>query len=156
MTAAAAEGTTTGYRAPGGFTRRVFNPAVSWLTARGVSVWGSRVLEVRGRTSGAWRWNPVNPIEVDGRTYLVAPRGETQWVRNLRQAGGGRLRVGRRRTSFTAVEVGAADKPAVLRPYLRRWRWEVWQLFEGVGPDATDAELLAIADRHPVFTLTLG
>lgn len=152
---AAAAGTTTGYRAPGGFTRRVFNPTVSWLTARGVSVWGSRVLEVRGRTSGAWRSTPVNPIEVDGRSYLVAPRGEAQWVRNLRSAGEGRLRVGRRTSTFTAVELGAEDKLAVLRPYLRRWKWEVGQLFDGVGPDSTDAELLAIADRHPVFAITV-
>ena len=146
----------THYRAPGRFTRGVFNPVITWLTAHGLSVWGSRVLEVRGRSTGVWRENPVNPIEVDGRTYLVAPRGDTQWVRNVREAGGGRLRVGRRSTSFTAVEVGAADKPAVLRPYLRRWRWEVGQFFDGVGPDASDAALLAIAGRHPVFALTLG
>ena len=141
------------YRAPGRFTRRVFNPLVAGLTRRGVSLWGSRVLEVRGRRSGTWRSNPVNVLEIDGRAYLVAPRGETQWVRNLRTAGEGRLRVGRRTTAFTASELAAVDKPAVLRPYLRRWRWEVGQLFDGVGPDATDAALLAIADRHPVFAI---
>ena len=143
------------YRAPGGFTRRVFNPLVAWLTRRGVSVWGSSVLEVRGRRSGAWRANPVNVLEIDGRSYLVAPRGETQWVRNLRTAGEGRLRVGRRVTAFTASELAAVDKPAVLRPYLRRWRWEVGQFFDGVGPEATEAELLAIADRHPAFAITI-
>jgi deazaflavin-dependent oxidoreductase (nitroreductase family) len=143
------------YRAPGGFTRRVFNPTVSWLTERGVSVWGSRVLEVPGRSSGQWRSNPVNPIEVDGRTYLVAPRGETQWVRNLRAAGEGRLRVGNRVSAFTAVELDDADKLAVLRPYLRRWKWEVGQLFDGVGPDSSDAELLEVAPRHPVFAVTV-
>ena len=142
------------YRAPGRFTRRVFNPLVAWLTRRGVSVWGSRVLEVRGRRSGEWRANPVNVLQVDGRTYLVAPRGETQWVRNLRTAGEGRLRVGRRTTSFTASELAVDDRPAVLRPYLRRWRWEVGQFFDGVGPESTEAELLAIADRHPVFAIT--
>ena len=143
------------YRAPGRFTRRVFNPLVAWLTRRGVSVWGSRVLEVRGRRSGEWRANPVNVLEIDGRSFLVAPRGETQWVRNLRIAGEGRLRVGRRATAFTASELATVDKPAVLRPYLRRWRWEVGQFFDGVGPEASDAELLAIADRHPVFAITI-
>ena len=95
----------------------------------------------------------VDPAEVDGCTYLVAPRGETQWVRNLRAAGGGRLRVGRRVSAFTAVELDDADKLAVLRPYLRRWKWEVGQLFDGVGPDSSDAELLAVAPRHPVFAV---
>lgn len=143
-----------GYRAPGRFTRRVFNPLVAWLTRSGVSVWGSRVLEVRGRRSGAWRATPVNVLQIDDRSYLVAPRGETQWVRNLRAAGEGRLRVGRRTVAFTASELAAADKPAILRPYLRRWRCEVGQFFDDVGPDATDAELLAIAERHPVFAIT--
>ena len=151
----AARGAAPAYRAPGGFTRRVVNPTITWLTERGVGVWGSRVLEVRGRSSGAWRSNPVNPIEVEGRTYLVAPRGETQWVRNLRSAGGGRLRLGRRTEAFTAVELDPVDRPAVLRPYLRRWKWEVGPLFDGVDADAPDADLLAAAERHPVFALTL-
>lgn len=119
-----------------------------------MSVWGSRVLDVRGRSTGEWRSNPVNPIEVDGSTYLVAPRGETQWVRNLRAAGEGRLRVGGSASAFTAVELGDSDKLAVLRPYLRRWEWEVGHFFDGVGPDSSDAELLAVAPRHPVFAVT--
>ncbi|GAB3673174.1 nitroreductase/quinone reductase family protein [Angustibacter aerolatus] len=131
-----------------------FNRAVGWLTAHGVSVYGSRVLAVRGRTSGEWRTNPVNPLTVDGHRYLVAPRGHTQWVRNLRVAGTGELRVGRRVETFTAVELADADKPDLLRAYLRRWRWEVGQFFDGVGPSASDAELLAIAPGYPVFAVT--
>jgi deazaflavin-dependent oxidoreductase (nitroreductase family) len=142
------------YRAPDAFTRRFVNPLVAWLTRRGVSVWGSRVLEVRGRSSGQWRATPVNLLEVDGSTFLVSPRGQTQWVRNLRAAGGGRLRLGRRTSPFTAVEVRGADAARVLRPYLRRWGWEVGRFFDGVGADASDEELLAVADRHPVFALT--
>jgi deazaflavin-dependent oxidoreductase (nitroreductase family) len=142
------------YLAPGRFTTSVFNPTIAWLTRRGVSVMGSRVLQVRGRTSGEWRSTPVNLLAVDGVEYLVAPRGVTQWVRNLRVAGSGRLRVGRRVTEFDAVELADVDKPAVLRAYLAKWRWEVGAFFDGVGPDATDEQLLAAAADHPVFRIS--
>jgi deazaflavin-dependent oxidoreductase (nitroreductase family) len=142
------------YLAPGRFTTTVFNPAVAWLTRRGVSVMGSRVLEVRGRTSGEWRSTPVNLLTVDGVDYLVAPRGVTQWVRNLRVAGSGRLRVGRRVAEVDAVELADGDKPTILRRYLERWKWEVGAFFDGVGPDATDEQLLAIAATHPVFRVS--
>ena len=142
------------YVAPDLLTRRLFNPLVAWLTRRGISVWGSRVLEVQGRRSGTWRTTPVNLLEVDGATFLVSPRGETQWARNLRAAGGGRLRLGRRTTSFTAVELTGPERARVLRPYLRRWGWEVGRFFDGVGADASEDELLAVADRHPVFAVT--
>ena len=143
------------YAAPGWFTRRVFNRAVAWLTRRGLSVWGSRVLEVRGRRSGEWRSTPVNLLDTADGTYLVAPRGETQWVKNLRVAGDGRLRLGRRTTAFKAEELAPADAVPVLRRYLQRWQWEVGQFFDGVGPDASDDELAHIAPRHPVFHVTL-
>lgn len=143
------------YAAPGWFTRLVFNRAVAWLTRRGLSVWGSRVLEVRGRRSGEWRSTPVNLLETDHGTYLVAPRGETQWVKNLRVAGDGRLRLGRRTTAFTAGELAPTEAVPVLRRYLQRWQWEVGQFFDGVGPDASDDELAHIAPRHPVFHVTL-
>lgn len=141
------------YVAVDAFTAKIFNPVVAWLTRRGLSVWGSRVLEVRGRTTGEWRTTPVNLLTVDGVDYLVAPRGVTQWVRNLRAAGAGRLRVGRRVETFGARELDDGDKPAVLRPYLQRWKWEVGQFFDGVGPDASDDELLAIARGYPVFEI---
>ena len=139
------------YAAPGGFTTKVFNPVVAWLTRHGVSLMGSRVLEVRGRSSGEWRSTPVNLLTVDDRSYLVAPRGTTQWVRNLRVAGEGRLRVGHRVTEFGAEEIADEQKPAILRRYLQRWKWEVGAFFDGVGPDASDDELLAIAAGYPVF-----
>ena len=142
------------YLAPHPAVMRVMNPLVTWLVRRGISVWGSRVLAVRGRTSGEVRTTPVNVLELDGERYLVSPRGQTQWVRNLRVAGGGELLLGRRREAFTAVELADAEKPAVLRPYLRRWAFEVGAFFEGVGAGASDAELLAAAPRHPVFRLS--
>jgi deazaflavin-dependent oxidoreductase (nitroreductase family) len=144
---------TTGdrYVEPGWFTRHVFNGLVAAATRVGLSVWGSRVLEVRGRTSGEWRSTPVNLLTVDGRRYLVAPRGVTQWVRNLRVAGDGRLRLGRRVEAFRATEVDDADKVEILRAYLRRWKAEVGVFFGGVSATSTDDEIGAIAPNHPVF-----
>ncbi|GAA1292727.1 nitroreductase family deazaflavin-dependent oxidoreductase [Pseudonocardia aurantiaca] len=132
----------------------VFNEVVAWLTRRGLSVWGSRVLAVRGRKSGQWRTTPVNLLTHDGERYLVAPRGHTQWVRNLRAAGGtGELRVGRRVEAFAADEIADDAKPAVLRAYLKRWKFEVGVFFDGVDASASDATLLAIAPGYPVFRL---
>lgn len=141
------------YLAPGWVTARVMNPLVAAATRWGVPLAGSRVLAVRGRASGQWRTTPVNPLVLGGRRYLVAPRGHTQWVRNLRAAGGGELRAGRRAEAFTAVELPDAEKLPVLREYLRRWAWEVGAFFDGVGADASDAELLAAAPGHPVFVI---
>ena len=141
----------TYYAKPDRFNRMILNPSVAFLTRLGISVWGSRVLRVRGRKSGAWRSHPVNLLTYQGRRYLVAPRGQTQWVRNIRVAGGGELRVGTRSEAFTAVEVSDEDKLSILREYLRRWKFEVGQFFGGVSADSSDAELRRIAPDHPVF-----
>jgi deazaflavin-dependent oxidoreductase (nitroreductase family) len=141
------------YRRPDWFTHNVFNPAVATLTRVGISVAGSRVLEVPGRKTGVPRRTPVNLLELDGGRYLVAPRGNTQWARNLRASGSGRLLVGRRSEAFAATELTDEEKVPVLRAYLRRWKWEVGMFFEGVGPDSPDRELRAIAPRHPVFRI---
>ncbi|HUC56585.1 MAG TPA: nitroreductase/quinone reductase family protein [Streptosporangiaceae bacterium] len=131
----------------------MFNSAVAALTRRGVSVWGSRVLYVRGRKSGEWRSNPVNVLTYEGRRYLVAPRGQTQWVRNLRAAAGGELRVGKRVDRFSATELGDEQKPAILRAYLKRWKMEVGVFFDGVNANAPDEKLLEIAPGYPVFLI---
>jgi len=141
------------YARPGWFTRHVFNPIVALLTRAGVSVWGSRELRVRGRTSGEWRTTPVNLLTLQGSQYLVAPRGETQWVRNLRVAGTGELRVGRRTQEFRATEIADADKVPILRAYLKRWKAEVGVFFDGVSASSSDSELLRIAPDHPVFRI---
>jgi deazaflavin-dependent oxidoreductase (nitroreductase family) len=147
---------TTRYVRPDWFTKRVFNPLVAGLTRAGVSVAGSRVLEVPGRKTGEPRRTPVNPLSYEGQTYLVAPRGNTQWVRNLRASGTGRLLVGRRGEPFTSSELPDEEKLPILRSYLKRWKWEVGQFFEGVGGDSSDGELRRIAPNHAVFRVTLG
>jgi deazaflavin-dependent oxidoreductase (nitroreductase family) len=137
-----------------GWLGRLPNATVAGLTRLGISLWGSRVLYVRGRKSGEWRTTPVNVLTHEGQRYLVAPRGQTQWVRNLRAAGGGELRLGRRVERFSATELADEAKPALLRAYLKRWKFEVGVFFDGIGPDAPEAELRRIAPGYPVFRIT--
>ncbi len=115
---------------------------------------GSRVLETTGRKSGLPRRTPVNLLTFEGSIYLVSPRGEAEWVRNVR-AGDGSLSLilGRRKTNYVATEVEGDERIPVLREYLRRWKFEVGVFFGGVGADSNDGELRAIAERHPVFAL---
>ncbi len=141
------------YQAPGWFTRNVFNRAVALLTRAGISVMGSRELRVRGRKSGEWRTTPVNLLTIGEQRYLVAPRGHTQWVANLRAAGTGELRVGRRVETFRATEVADDDKPDILREYLRKWKWEVGVFFGGVDANSPAEKLRRIAPDHPVFAI---
>lgn len=131
----------------------IMNRIANWIPRLGLSVAGSRLLAVRGRKSGEWRTTMVNLLTVDGGRYLVAPRGHTQWVRNLRVAGTGELRLGRKSETFTATEVPDADKLPLLRAYLDRWGWEVGRFFEGITKNSTDDELIAIAPGFPVFAL---
>jgi hypothetical protein len=143
------------YKRPDWFTRTVLNRLLGGLTRLGVSVMGSRVLEHRGRTTGRLHHTPVNLLTIEGTQYLVAPRGETQWVRNVRHAGGHLVLIlGRRRQLCTATEVPVADSVPILRAYLRRWKFEVGMFFDGVSPDSTDEEWAAVAARHPVFVLS--
>jgi deazaflavin-dependent oxidoreductase (nitroreductase family) len=108
---------------------------------------------VPGRKTGEPRRTPVNLLTLEGQRYLVAPRGHTQWVRNLRASGSGRLLLGRRSERFSAVELPDDEKPPLLREYLKRWKWEVGKFFGGLSPDAPDEELRRIAPDHPVFRI---
>ena len=133
----------------------VFNKIVAALTKTGISLMGSRVLSVKGRKSGEWRSTPVNLMTLDGQPYLVAPRGHVQWVKNLRATPEARLRLGRKTEVFHAVEVADADKPEVLRLYLKKWAWEVGAFFEGdVDKNSSLETLLRVAPGVPVFRIT--
>ena len=145
----------TRYLAPDWFTRRVFNPLVARLTRWGISVKGSRVLEVRGRTSGEIRTTVVNLLTVDGVRYLVAPRGETQWVRNLRADGGARRAA--RRPAPRAVRGHGARRcrqgARCCGPTSQAWAWEVGRFFDGLRADSPAADLAAAAPGFPVFRI---
>ena len=147
-------GPVTHYREPGWFTKNVFNRGVALATRLGISVWGSRVLRVKGRKSGEWRSTPVNLLTTDGTRYLVAPRGETQWVRNLRASGGrGELVLGNKAEPFDAVEVADDDQVDILRAYLKRWKMEVGQFFAGVSATSPEEDVQRIAPDHPIFRI---
>jgi deazaflavin-dependent oxidoreductase (nitroreductase family) len=124
------------YLRPGWFTNRVVNPALMRL---GVVP----TLAVRGRVSGQWRTVPVNVLELDGERYLVAPRGDTEWVRNLRVRGRGELRRRAQVEPFRAAELPDSEKPRIIEAYLARWGHQVTRYFEA---------LPAPAD-HPVFRI---
>jgi deazaflavin-dependent oxidoreductase (nitroreductase family) len=141
----------TRYLRPGWFTTNVFNRLVAGLTRIGMSVLGSRILAVRGRKTGQWRTTPVNLLTHEGARYLVAPRGVTQWVRNVRAGSDVELRIGRRREPVALVELEGDEKIPVLRAYLRRWKMEIGAFFQGVGPDAPDPDLAAIAPGYTAF-----
>ncbi|MEO3937421.1 nitroreductase family deazaflavin-dependent oxidoreductase [Dermatophilaceae bacterium Soc4.6] len=140
------------YVAPTVATLR-FNSLVAWLTRHGLSIMGSRVLTVRGRTTGTPRSTPVNLLTLDEERYLVSPRGHSQWVRNARVAGEVELRVGRRVEQVSLTEVPVPERVAVIREYLRKWGWEVGQFVEGLTARSDDARILEVAPDFPVFRL---
>ena len=132
---------------------RAANAAIRWLAEMGISIAGTRALRVRGRKSGKQRGVVVNLLTVDGVDYVVSPRGDTQWARNVRAAGvvemGPRWRSKRTRVS----ELDDAAKPALLQRYLARWYWQVKGYVAGLTPDSSDDQLRAAAPSIPVFVL---
>jgi deazaflavin-dependent oxidoreductase (nitroreductase family) len=138
---------------PGWFTKNVFNRLVALFARAGLRLRGLEVLEVRGRKSGQPRRTPVNLLDYEGERYLVAPRGDTQWARNLRVSGEGRLLSRGRAKRFTAVEVSDEQKPPILRAYLEHWAWETGVFFDGVSASSSESELREASSKHPVFRL---
>ena len=132
---------------------RAANAAIRWLAEMGVSIAGTRALRVRGRKTGKQRAVVINLLTVDGVDYLVSPRGNTQWARNVRAAGVVELGPRWRRARVRATEVDDAVKPEVLRRYLARWYWQVKGYVAGLTPGSTDEQLLAAAPSIPVFAL---
>jgi len=132
---------------------RAGNEVIRWLAEAGVSISGTRSLRVRGRKTGQVRGVVVNVLTVDGHDYVVSPRGNTQWARNARAAGEVEVGPRWRRRTVTLTEVADADKPELLRRYLKRWYWEVKGHVGGLTPASGDDELRATAPSIPVFEL---
>jgi deazaflavin-dependent oxidoreductase (nitroreductase family) len=130
---------------------RAVNGVIRGLAEVGVSLGGTTALRVRGRKTGKRRAVVVNLFSVDGRVYVVSPRGNTQWARNVRAAGvvelGPRWRTG----TVRVAEVGDDAKPRVLKPFLDRWFWQVKGHVAGLTPQSSDTELRAAAPLIPVF-----
>jgi deazaflavin-dependent oxidoreductase (nitroreductase family) len=124
------------YLRPGFLLSRVVNPVLMKLRLKAS-------LAVRGRRTGEWRTVPVNVLELSGRRYLVAIRGETEWVRNLRAAGSGEIRHGAKVEFFRAREVPVEERAPIIEAYRALWDREAKKFFEAL-PDPAD---------HPVFRI---
>jgi hypothetical protein len=129
------------------------NTVIRWLAELGISIAGTRALRVRGRKSGKQRGVVINLLTVDGVDYVVSPRGNTQWARNVRAAGVVEMGPRWRRERTRVTEVDDAAKPEVLRRYLARWYWQVKGYVAGLTPESSDEQLRAAAPSIPVFVL---
>ncbi|MGX9792066.1 nitroreductase/quinone reductase family protein [Mycobacterium sp. MMS18-G62] len=143
---------TTRYDAPN-LAARVGNQLIRLLAEAGISLAGTRALRVRGRKTGKRRGVVINLLTVDGRDYVVSPRGNTQWARNARAAGVVEIGPRWRSRDIRIAEVPDGAKPQLLRRYLDRWYWEVKGHVGGLTPESTDGELRATAPSIPVFEL---
>jgi hypothetical protein len=143
---------TTRYDEPD-LTARAFNGLIRRLAELGISVAGTTALRVRGRKTGKLRGVVVNLLTVEGRGYLVSPRGNTQWARNARAAGAVEMGPAWRRREVRIVEVADSAKPELLKRYLDRWFWEVKGHVGGLTPESTDSERRSVAPSIPVFEL---
>jgi hypothetical protein len=95
---------------------------------------------------------PIDLLELNGRKYLVAPRGRTQWVRNAEAAGEIALKRGRTRQSFTVRDIPEAQRPTYLKAYLDRFQREVQRYFP-VRAGSDEQAFAAVAHDYPVFEL---
>jgi deazaflavin-dependent oxidoreductase (nitroreductase family) len=139
------------FRAPSS-TERIFNRVYGFLVGLGFGFSYNYLLEVRGRKSGKLFSTPIDLLEIDGKRFLVAPRGRTQWVRNAEAAGEITLKKGRERRRFRLRPLGGTEKLRILQAYLDRFRREVQSYFPvpaGSPPEAFEP----IADNYPAFEL---
>ena len=134
-------------------TERIFNRLFGIAIGFGMGLGHNYVVEVLGRKSGRIFSTPIDLLEFDGRYYLVAPRGETNWVRNARAAGRVTLRKGRQREEFAVREVGLAQRPVLLKAYLDRFALTVQRYFP-LSRESPASGFASIAERYPVFELT--
>ena len=143
---------TVRYDAPNA-AARAGNELIRWLAEAGINIAGTRALRVRGRKTGKRRGVVINVLTVDGRDYVVSPRGDTQWARNARSAGVVEMGPRWRSRDVRIAEVADDTKPQLLKRYLDRWYWEVKGHVGGLTPQSTDDEMRSAAPSIPVFEL---
>ena len=134
---------------------RAFNRVFGFLVGLGLGFSYNYVLEVRGRKSGKIYSTPINLLELGGKRFLVAPRGQTQWVRNAEAAGEVTLKKGSTRKKFRLQPIPDTDKPEILKAYLDAFKREVQQYFL-VPAGSPAAAFAGIAQNYPVFELITG
>jgi deazaflavin-dependent oxidoreductase (nitroreductase family) len=144
----------TFYRRPTKLTQ-IMNGALGWLASLGLTPSHMITLEVKGRRSGQPRSTVVNSVEYEGERYLVSPRGQAEWVRNVRAAGGEAIIRHRGRRSVRLQELPPEQRAPILKKYLGENAMSTGKHF-GVDPKAEIAEFEAIASLHPVFRVIEG
>jgi deazaflavin-dependent oxidoreductase (nitroreductase family) len=131
---------------------KMFNRVFGFLVGLGVNFPHKYLLEIRGRKSGKLYSTPVNLLELNGKTYLVAPRGRTQWVRNAEAAGELTLKKGSTRRNFHLRTIPDADKPQILKAYLDNFKREV-QTYFPISAGSPAESFAVIAGSYPAFEL---
>src|SRR5262245_32057484 len=133
---------------------RLFNRLFGWFVGLGIGLRHNYLLQVTGRRTGKLYSTPVNILDYDGRRFLVAPRGETQWVRNARSSQQVWLMKGRRRQAYRVRELADTEKPRLLKTYLDRFKTTVQRYYP--VPAGSPPEVFSdVATRYPVFELTI-
>jgi F420H(2)-dependent quinone reductase len=131
---------------------RIFDRAFGLLVGLGLGLRHHYLLQVRGRTTGRVYSAPVNVLQLNGKRWLVAPRGRTQWARNAEVAGEVILRRGWRRQRVRVRSVADSEKPEILGAYLDRFKLTVQRYFP-LRAGSPPAAFAPIANRYPVFEL---
>ena len=142
---------TVNFQAPT-LIERWFNRIFGVLAARGIGRSHNYQLSVLGRKSGKRFSTPVNLTHIDGKNFLVAPRGKAQWVQNIRASNELWLKRGSDDARYIVEEISGPEKTSVLREYLQRYSMTVQRYFS-VQPGSSDPEFDAVAHLHPVFQL---
>ena len=131
---------------------KLFNRIFGFVVGLGLGPPHIHLLQVRGRKSGKLYTTPVDLLELDGKRYLVAPRGRTQWVRNAEAAGEVTLKRGSHLETLRLRALNDIEKLPILKAYLDRFRREVQRYF--VVPAGSPPEAFtAIAASYPAFEL---
>ncbi len=133
-------------------TEKFFNRAMGFLVGMGLAPSYMRMLEVRGRKSGKLYSTPVDLLDLNGKQYLVAPRGRTQWVRNAEATGEVTLKRGSTRQVFRLRALSDVEKLPVLKAYLDRFKTAVQQFFPVKAGSPAEA-FAEVATSYPAFEL---
>jgi deazaflavin-dependent oxidoreductase (nitroreductase family) len=139
------------FRAPSA-GERVFNRIFGFLVGLGLGFSHNYLLRVRGRKSGKIYSTPIDLLELGGKRFLVAPRGDTQWVRNAEAAGEVTLKKGSKRQKFGLRAVSDQEKPEILKAYLDQFRREVQRYFPVPAGSPVEA-FRELVQSYPAFEL---
>jgi deazaflavin-dependent oxidoreductase (nitroreductase family) len=139
------------FREPTG-VEKIFNRIFGFFVGLGFGFSHNYLLEVRGRKTGRLHSTPVDLLELNGKSYLVAPRGRTQWVRNAEAAGGVTLKKGSTRRKFRLSPIPDTAKPQILKAYLDSFKREVQRYFP-IPAGSPQESFAAIAQSYPAFEL---